>query len=109
MLHLGQVLLERGHTVRGMALLEQVTWLAPRSEAAANALFVLGRYYHRVKQEPETARHVWRELASRFPTTGWAGGAWCGSCGAVNATYATHGWLRLRIQLSVSLTVCEVM
>ncbi len=73
---LGQALLERGAPARGQALLERVTWLAPRSDAAAHALFVLGRYTHRVKRDPETARHVWRELASRFSETSWAGGAW---------------------------------
>lgn len=72
---LGQALLERGSPARGQAILGQVTWLAPTSDAAAHALFVLGRYFHRVKQEPETARHIWRELASRFPRSSWAPGA----------------------------------
>jgi len=73
---LGQALLQRGAPARGQALLERVTWLAPDSDAAAQALFVLGRYFHRVKEDPETARHIWRELASRFPQSDWAPGAW---------------------------------
>ena len=73
---LGQALLERGDRARGEALLERVTWLAPSSEAAANALFVLGRYHHRVRRDPKQARHIWRELATRFPASSWAPGAW---------------------------------
>ena len=73
---LGQALLERGDKPRGEALLERVTWLSPRSDAAAQALFVLGRYHHRVRKDPRQARHVWRELASRFPTSIYAPGAW---------------------------------
>lgn len=79
-LRLGEALLVRGEADEGEALLERATWLAGRSggeggEVAAEALFLLGRYYHRVKQDPRTARHLWRELATRFPGSEWAAGA----------------------------------
>lgn len=77
-LRLGEALLVRGEVDEGQMLLERVTWLSGESadEAAAEALFLLGRYYHRVRQEPATARHIWRELAARYPDSDWAGGAW---------------------------------
>lgn len=77
-LRLGEALLVRGVPDEGEALLERVTWLRGEGadEASAEALFLLGRYHHRVRQDPRTARHVWRELATRHPGSGWAGGAW---------------------------------
>jgi len=78
-LELGEALLVRGAPDEGEALLERVTWMRAAdgsTEDAANALFLLGRYYHRVRRDPRTARHVWRELASRFPRSENAGGAW---------------------------------
>ena len=80
-LRLGQALLVRGSAGEGEALLERTTWMADggddrADEAAAEALFLLGRYYHRVRQDPATSRHVWRELAARFPESDWAAGAW---------------------------------
>jgi hypothetical protein len=79
-LRLGEALLVRGEADEGEATLERAMWLAGRSggdggELAAEALFLLGRYYHRVKQDPRTARHLWRELATRFPRSEWAEGA----------------------------------
>lgn len=78
MLRLGHALLVRGEAAEGEGLLEGVVWQADAEHAAeaAEALFVLGRYYQRVKGDPATARHVWRELATRFPETEWASGAW---------------------------------
>jgi thiol-disulfide isomerase/thioredoxin len=77
-LRLGHALLVRGETADGEAFLEGVVWQADARHAAeaAEALFVLGRYYQRVKRDPATARHVWRELATRFPDSEWASGAW---------------------------------
>lgn len=84
-LRLGEALLVRGMPEEGEALLERAAWGAGEgrnvdpSEAAdvgAEALFVLGRYYHRVRRDPRTARHLWRELAARYPGSDWAGGAW---------------------------------
>jgi len=80
-LRLGEALLVRGSPDEGEALLERVTWMAvdrdgEADEAAAEALFLLGRYHHRVRRDPNTSRHLWRELAARFPRSDWAGGAW---------------------------------
>lgn len=76
-LRLGEALLVRGSPDEGQALLEQVTWTASGDEAglAPESLFLLGRYYHRVKQDPAVARHIWRELATRFPDSEQASGA----------------------------------
>ncbi len=78
-LRLGEALLVRGTPDEGEALLERAAWAAQDEETpdvGAEALFVLGRYYHRVRRDPRTARHVWRELAARYPQSDWAGGAW---------------------------------
>ncbi|RLB50711.1 MAG: hypothetical protein DRJ42_18320 [Deltaproteobacteria bacterium] len=78
-LRLGEALLVRGTPDEGEALIERASWAAQDEEApdvGAEALFVLGRYYHRVRRDPRTARHVWRELAARYPESDWAGGAW---------------------------------
>ena len=82
-LKLGKALLVRKETKRGLALLERVGWLTHRNDAsrakaelAAEALFVLGRFHHRVRRDPATAQHVWRELATRYPTSDFVGGAW---------------------------------
>ncbi len=93
-LALGKLLLVRaggkGATFqRARALLEPLLWpptsvskgtspqaLRVAREQAAEVLFVLGRFHHRVRRTPAVAQHVWRELATRFPDTSWAGGAW---------------------------------
>jgi thioredoxin-like negative regulator of GroEL len=75
-LRLGEALLVRGNAEDGEALIERATWLSgPSGDVGAEALFILGRYYHRVRRDPRTARHVWRELAARYPDNDWAGGA----------------------------------
>jgi hypothetical protein len=73
---LGEALLVRGKPDEGEALLERVTWMQGAREEAAQALFLLGRYHQRVRKDSRTARHIWRELASRFPDSEWAAGAW---------------------------------
>lgn len=77
-LRLGEALLVRGAPAEGEALLERVTWMDGEEayEAGAEALFTLGRYYHRVRRDHRTSRHIWRELGSRYPDSAWAGGAW---------------------------------
>ena len=92
-LALGKALLVRGGSgsalhQRALTLLEPLLWRAApapgvdsetqrsRDERAAEVLFTLGRYHHRVRRDPATAQHLWRELAVRFGTTSWAGGAW---------------------------------
>jgi thioredoxin-like negative regulator of GroEL len=77
-LRLGEALLVRGGPEEGESLLERVLWLQGEGadEASAEALFILGRYYHRVRRDARTARHIWRELAARYPDNAWAGGAW---------------------------------
>jgi hypothetical protein len=75
-LQLGELLLGRGKIARAMALLERLQW-APKTKTAhrARALFLMGRYYHRVRQAPKMARHLWRELATRFPKSDYSAGA----------------------------------
>ena len=92
-LALGKALLVRGAAGsemhrRALTVLEPLLWHAApaaggdaekqrrRNEHAAEVLFTLGRYHHRVRRDPATAQHLWRELALRFGTTSWAGGAW---------------------------------
>ncbi|MBI5532256.1 MAG: thioredoxin family protein [Deltaproteobacteria bacterium] len=75
-LALGEALLVRGQPDQGEALLDRVTWMQGNPEDAAQALFLLGRYYQRVRKDPRTARHIWRDLATRFPDSEWASGAW---------------------------------
>ena len=86
----GKALLVRGSEVLGLKLLERTLWLTHSAPAgsgppannraldnvAAETLFVLGRYHHRVRRDPKTAQHLWRELAVRFPTSDFVGGAW---------------------------------
>lgn len=68
-----------------LAQLESMLWAgvgaeptaqAAADERAAEALWTMGRYHQRVRRDPATAQHVWRELATRFPSGSWAGGAW---------------------------------
>ena len=75
---LGEALLVRGFPTEGEALLERVTFM--EGDAArgpnADALYLLGRYHHRVRRDPRVARHYWRELATRFPESDYAPGAY---------------------------------
>lgn len=68
-LELGWRLLVRGQVERGEALLERAILLDPQDAAgrASEALFVMGRFHQRVKQDFRTGRNLWRELATRFP------------------------------------------
>ena len=88
-LALGKALLVRSgadpkRLARAKALLEPLLWRRPirgsaerrRLERMAEALFVLGRYHHRVRRQPEVAQHLWRSLATRCAETSWAGAAW---------------------------------
>ncbi|MDP6945466.1 MAG: hypothetical protein QF464_15060, partial [Myxococcota bacterium] len=75
-LALGRALLERGLRDEGEALLQLVTIRWPASDSSAEALWCLGRFYHRVRREPVIAQHIWRELGERHARSPWAGGAW---------------------------------
>jgi len=92
-LALGKALLVRGAHGSALqreafALLEGLIWrptaaaskdkdiARAQRERAAEVLFTLGRFHHRVRRDPGTAQHLWRELATRFGATSWAGGAW---------------------------------
>ena len=70
---LGEALLSR-EPAEGVALLERVSWL-DGGEAEA-ALWVLGRFHHRVRRDPATARFVWQQLALRWPLGGHGGWWW---------------------------------
>jgi thioredoxin-related protein len=74
-LMLGRLLLERGETQDGLAMLRAVA-TGGHEVAAPAALFILGRFHHRVRRSPESARPLWRELAIRYPKSPLAGGAW---------------------------------
>jgi thiol-disulfide isomerase/thioredoxin len=90
-LALGKALLVRNQVAEAEALLEPLLWRTVglgkldahgeeardhSKERAAEVLWALGRFHHRVKRDPATAQHLWRELATRFAKTSWAGGAW---------------------------------
>jgi len=68
-LELGWRLLVRGDVARGEVLLERAILLDADDRAghASEALFVLGRFYQRVKLDFRTGRNIWRELATRYP------------------------------------------
>jgi thiol-disulfide isomerase/thioredoxin len=76
LLALARALLERGERREGEASLQLVSVRWPRSDAAAEALWCLGRYYHRVRRQPVVAQHIWRELGERFSGSSWANSAW---------------------------------
>lgn len=75
-LRLGEALLTGGHADEGERLLEQVDWMQPPPAAGAEALFTLGRYHHRVRRDAAQARHIWRELALRYPDEDFSSSAW---------------------------------
>lgn len=70
---LGDALLTHGYPTEGVDLLEQAAFSS--GEPAADALFILGRYNHRVREDPRVARLYWRELATRFPNSEYLRGA----------------------------------
>lgn len=61
---LGEALLSRD-AGEGIATLERVSW--SDTPAAASALWALGRFHHRVRRDPATARFIWQQLERRFP------------------------------------------
>ena len=71
-----RALLERGDKDAGISGLQEVLVRWPEDDASAEALWCLGRYYHRVQGDPATAQHLWRELGQRFPGGKWAVSAW---------------------------------
>ena len=77
LLTLGRALLVRGDTAEGLALLERVSALsnAHARPHAAHALFLQGRYYHRVKQDPTRAQKLWHTLVTHHPESDYAGSA----------------------------------
>lgn len=74
-LKLARLLLERGEEAEALPLL-QALGATSAPNVAPEALFVLGRYFHRVKRDPVSARPIWRELAVRFAGSPFAPGAW---------------------------------
>lgn len=74
MRELGEALLVRGDPDGGVELLERAA--LTDGDDAAEALFLLGRYHHRVRRDPATARPLWRELALRFPDGAYTAGAY---------------------------------
>ncbi len=74
-LELARLLLERGEAQTALPVLRALS-ATDEPSVAPEALFVLGRYFHRVKRDPVRARPIWRELAVRFPDSPAAPGAW---------------------------------
>lgn len=74
-LELARLKLERGEGLEALTTL-RAFGASGDQEIAPEALFVLGRYFHRVQRDPTRARSVWRELALRFPLSPFAPGAW---------------------------------
>ncbi|MBX3269003.1 MAG: thioredoxin family protein [Sandaracinaceae bacterium] len=66
---LGEALLSRAPD-EGVAWLERASWGPDDDDASIEALWVLGRYYHRVRGEPAIARFVWQALEARAPGAG---------------------------------------
>jgi tetratricopeptide (TPR) repeat protein len=73
----GERILLRGNEKKGIKLLTKVIKLDPDnlSDYADNALFVLGRYYSRVKENPEKGLKYWRELFLKYPASDYGQGA----------------------------------
>jgi thiol-disulfide isomerase/thioredoxin len=71
---IGHRRLVRGQTEEGLYALERAVSedAGGKAGAAEHALFLLGRYYSRVKRDFATSRHVWRELYTRFPEGDYA-------------------------------------
>ena len=73
----GKRLLLRGNEENGIKLLKKILTIDPNnsSDYADNALFVLGRYYSRVKENPEIGLKYWRELFFKYPNSDYGTGA----------------------------------
>ncbi|MCP2519031.1 thioredoxin family protein [Candidatus Aminicenantes bacterium AC-335-A11] len=73
----GQRVLQRGDEKKGIELLTRIIDLDPEnsSDYTDNALFVLGRYYSRVKENPEKGLKYWKELFLKYPESDYGQGA----------------------------------
>ena len=74
-LDLARVRLERGDAAAALTALQGLAE-AGHPETSPEALFIMGRYHHRVMRDPESARPLWRRLALGFPKSPFASGAW---------------------------------
>lgn len=70
---LGEALLSR-EPDEGLAILERTAWR--EDESGAESLWVLGRYHHRVRRDPATARWIWQQLGARFGGSPFAAESW---------------------------------
>jgi len=94
----GKALIDRGHSDDGLPLLEEVLVRDPLNAAKVSdrALFVMGRYFARVREQPRAARHYFRELDARFPKTEYGqGAAWWYARSLLKIGMAEHGYLYL--------------
>lgn len=69
----------------GARILERIA-VEDNGEPAQEALFLLGRYHARVKREFHVAKHIWRELYTRFPAGKYVGTAAWWYAGALHET-----------------------
>ena len=74
-LKFARMLLERGEEAEALAHLDRLSGSSDAT-TAPEALFVLGRYFHRGRLDPAKARPLWRALAIGFPESPYAPGAW---------------------------------
>lgn len=72
MLMLGEALLSRDPD-EGLTWLERASW--DEAGPGMHALWVLGRWHHRVCGDPSTARFLWQQLVLRYPRSEH-GGLW---------------------------------
>ncbi|MBN2362309.1 MAG: thioredoxin family protein [Deltaproteobacteria bacterium] len=94
----GKALIDRGRVDEGLPMLEEVLVRDPQNSARVSdqALFVMGRYFARVRDQPRAARHYFRELDARFPRTEYGrGAAWWYARSLLKIGMAEHGYLYL--------------
>ncbi|MCA9607364.1 MAG: hypothetical protein KC619_17280 [Myxococcales bacterium] len=72
MLRLGELLLSR-EPEEATQWLERASW---SDEVGTRAIWLLGRWHHRVRRDPATARFLWQQLAYRAPTGKQDGALW---------------------------------
>lgn len=72
MLRLGELLLSQAPD-EATGWLERASW---SDEVGSRALWLLGRWHHRVRQDPATARFLWQQLAIRSPEGKQHGALW---------------------------------
>ncbi|MFQ6084076.1 MAG: tetratricopeptide repeat protein [Candidatus Aminicenantia bacterium] len=73
----GEKILLRGEEKKGIELLAKILAMDPDNSSgfSDNALFILGRYYSRVKEEPKKGLEYWQRLFLKYPHSDYGQGA----------------------------------